>query len=332
MSDEQTPYAEAVALQGAGATTDAIGVRLKSRGLDDEAIALLLNAVGARAADAPPPKAERNQSPEASVDAGPALPQALGTCTRCGLFLTPQNYQAILGKPYCTTCGARPEVNYPRAYRDRFWGKRDAYAWFFGFVALIALTSGAFTLTRAPLLGVGLVLSGIGYLLFWTGARMGRPSLIIVTVVGVLLSLVQGQPPNLVAIAFVVFALRSARTKLFFEMEVSEAELAEAWLAQHDNLPAQWARGLAIVAVMSPLAWLGWTTSAQGIQEFAWATATLAFGGAAIGVGAVGLRRVAPDATPPVGRKNAALFGIIGGAVAVLTGLVMLALRHFPSR
>jgi len=316
MSDEveQTPYAEAVALQAGGAASEAIAARLRLRGLDDEAIKLLLNAVGSRAVDAPAPRAEWTQPAEA---APPDVPRTLpsSTCPRCGVFLEVESYELVLGKAYCRACAARPDVNYPRAYRDEHWGKREGWAWFMGFLALVALLSGAFTLTQNPALGGALILSGVGYLLFWSGAKVGRPALVGVTALGVVLSLAQGQPPNVLAIAFVVLAMRSARTKLFFEMEVPEADLAAAWMAQHDNRPAQYALALGLISLATLLTWMG---------SWKFAFGTLALGLVAVVLGVVGVRRVKPDAIPPVGRKTAALIGGLGGALAVLAAAVHL--------
>lgn len=50
-----TPYAEATELKTAGADAETIAARLRGRGLDEEAIVLLLNAIGARSVTGPGP-------------------------------------------------------------------------------------------------------------------------------------------------------------------------------------------------------------------------------------------------------------------------------------
>ena len=322
MADEaaQTPYAEAVALRDAGHSSEAIAVRLRGRGLDAEAVALLLNAVGVRAIEIPLPRVIA--ADEALVASAPMVPSS-ASCPRCGVFFQADTWELVLGKAYCRTCAARPEVNYPRAYRDQHWARRDGWAWFFGFSSLLSLLAGAFTLIRDPLLASTLILSGVGYLLFWAGTRVGRPALVAVTGVGLVLSVAQRQPPNIVALLFVVTAMRSARTRLFFEIEVPEAELAAAWMAQHDNRPAQFARALGLIALGTIITW-------PGSHQFA--IGTVALGLPALVLGVIGLRRVKPDATPPVGRKSAAITGLVSGALALLAGAIYLVISYGGAR
>jgi hypothetical protein len=226
----------------------------------------------------------------------------------------------VLGKAYCAACGARPDVNYPRAYRDAHWGKRDSWAWFMGVTGLLGLMAGAQMVAKGAGLGVVFMLSAVCSLMFWSGARAGRAALVVGTLISVLITFAQTRVPNVIAIGFVVAALRSPRTKLFFEIEVSEAELAEAWLATHDNQVAAYSRALGFIALATMLTWIG-------PREFAYVTA--AIGALAVFTGIIGLRNVNPSAHPPVGRKGAATLGVVTGAIAMLAGGLYLALPYF---
>jgi hypothetical protein len=166
------------------------------------------------------------------------------------------------------------------------------------------------TLTSSPAIAVGLLLSGVGYLLFWSGHTTGRPALVAVTAIGTVLSVAKGQLPNIFAIVFCVLALINPRTKLFFKLEVPERDLAAAWLAQHDNLPAQWAAGFGLLSIVS-------VVSYSESWKFAFGTLGLALLSMVLSV--VGLRRVKPNAVPPVGRRSSA---ILGGIIAVFGALV----------
>ena len=313
-----TPYEEAKELLASGAQAETIVARMQARGLDGEEIGLLLNAIGARPV-ALPPRASTVEAPMAAPSLISLGPPPTTVCTRCGAFLE-QAWVPVLGKAYCTACGARPEVNYPRAYRDAHWGKRDSWAWFMGVTGLLGLMTGAQALTKGSALGVAFMVSGICSLSFWSGARAGRAALVIGTLISVLITFTQTRLPNVIAIYFVVAALRSPRTKLFFEMDVSEAELAAAWLGEHDNQLATVSRALGFIALATMLTWLG-------PREFAYGTA--AIGAVAVFTGVIGLSRVNPNVHPPIGRKGAAIVGVVTGAIAVLAGGLYLALPHF---
>ena len=309
MAEEQSPYAEAVALRDAGVESDAIAAKLRARGLDAEAVALLLNAVGVRAVEIPLPRVDPSREPQVVVSLAPPG----SSCPRCGVFLEADAWVPVLGKAYCQACAARPDVNYPKAYREAHWGQRDGWAWFYGVTGILLLLLGAITLGNSVPAGLLLIVNGAASVMFWSGATAGRPVLVGVSVLSVLLSTLLGSPPNVFGIIFLVSAMRSARTKLFFELEVSEADLAEAWMAQHDNRPAQYARAIGLIASATMLTWAG---------SWKFAFVTLGLGSLAVLLGVIGLRQVKPDATPPVGRKSAALTGLISGAVATLAGAV----------
>jgi hypothetical protein len=311
-----TPYQEAKELKASGASSDAIAAHLHTRGLDAEAIVLLLNAIGAPPLTAPLPASEPVAASPQVTTLGP--PPA-ATCTRCGAFL--DAWVPVLGRPYCTTCGARPDVNYPRAYRDAHWGKRDAFTWFLGVTGMFGLMAGTIALTGPGFVALPLWIGSVGSLLFWSGAKIGRPALVVTTIVAVLVGMATTQFPNVVTIGLTVAAMRSARTKLFFEIEVSEAELDAAWRAEHDNRPAQYSRALGFIALATMVTWIG--------RMWQFGAATLVVGLLAGFTGVIGLRNVNPYAQPPVGRKGAAMTGIVTGVIAMLAAALYLALPYF---
>jgi hypothetical protein len=318
MDGEQTPYAMAVALRAQGASTERVTAALRARGLDDEGIALLLSALGARGEAAAPPTSEWTEPEPSAPD--PAAPAARAEapaepCPRCGVFLTPATVERVLGVDYCSACAARPEVNYPRAYREARWGKRDGWAWFFGVTGVLSVLGGAFALLSSPAFGGLLVLNGVGGVLFWTGHPVGRPALIAGTALGAAGTMLLGSVPNVLGIAFVVLALFSARNRLFYKLEVSEAALAEAWRQEHDNQAARWAVATGALLLVATLTWLSSRLSV-------WVTFGLS--GLPIALGAIGLAKVNPTATPPIGRRGQAIAGLVlGGLVAVASALVL---------
>ena len=87
--EEQTPYAEVLALQRAGVVSEAIVAKLKARGLDPEQIELLLAAVATPVAPPPEPEPALSHVPVALA------PPPEQTCSRCGTFLEVKTYQLV---------------------------------------------------------------------------------------------------------------------------------------------------------------------------------------------------------------------------------------------
>ena len=137
-----------------------------------------------------------------------------------------------------------------------------------------------------------------------------------ISVVGVVVSIAAGGALGSVGLVFVISVIRSPRNKLFFEIELTEDELMAGWRAANDNRAALWGRALAIVALMSCLAW-------SGIVSTAFGTFTLGV------LGGIGLARVDPSASPPVAQRGAALFGIVGGVISVVGAGVFLMVSRF---
>lgn len=162
--------------------------------------------------------------------------------------------------------------------------------------------------------------AAVVYPLFWGGYKPARMLLIGVSVVGVAMSIAAGGAPGIVGVIFVSSAIRSPRNKLFFEIELTEDELMAGWRAANDNHIALRGRGLAIVGLLSCLAWIGIASIAFG---------TLAVGVFAAVLGGIGLARVDPNASPPVAQRGAALFGIVGGVISVVGAAGFLLVSRF---
>ena len=112
-TESSTPYDATVALVLSGFSDVVVAQRLRARGLDDESVSEL-----------------------------PTDDTTLGPCTRCGTFVTVATHQLVLKKMYCVPCAARPDVNYPKIFRDAHWGKRDRWAWAFGMFSVLSLIGG----------------------------------------------------------------------------------------------------------------------------------------------------------------------------------------------
>lgn len=269
--------------------------------------------------------------PEGAATPVPTLPPI--PCERCGIFLTPEATAHLFGKTYCTACAARSDVNYLKAYRDAHWGKRDSWAWLYGVVALFEMLTAlsVFVLPTESKWGQSaggasgaavLVLASVIHALFWLGVKAARPVLLGLAIVVFIDNAIQGGQPNILEIIFAAAVLFSTRNKLFFRIEPTEKQLLKAWRAVHDNRIALWSRGLALIALMSMLSWVG-------LAHLAAVTLVLSMGSVMTGV--VGLKRVNPAATPPVGQRGAALFGIIGGGFSFIATVLFIAYRNVSS-
>jgi hypothetical protein len=201
---------------------------------------------------------------------------------------------------YCPTCAARPEINYLETFRLRFWGRRDAWTYLVGLVtlalmgaALKALVEGLWPAALA-LLGA----AGVG-VAFFLGQRWARVGLMLVPVAAALLAMPQAGAP-VFAVCFIPFcaALQiylDPRNRLFFRIDVPSNMLRRLWDLHANNPLARHALTLGISSVFMPV------------------LAPLA-----VLFGLIALRRVDPNARPPIGRKGQALTGIVLGVGAVL--------------
>ncbi len=227
------------------------------------------------------------------------------TCTRCGAFLGP-DARTIQGRAYCLVCAERPEVNYLAAFRRSYEGRRDALAW-------LALPAGLTNIDRA--LGarhwtgaVSLLVLGLLEVAFFARQRWSRWGLLPAQCAVAASSIVVAAGPAeggqamgraISTLVFTTLVLFNARNRLFFRLPVSETELARVWNVYENNSPARVGFALGVVSLV------------------VWPFAVLA-----LPLSLVGLSRVNPTATPPIGRRRQA----IAGMVCSVIGLVAMAI------
>ncbi|WP_224369319.1 DUF4190 domain-containing protein [Hyalangium versicolor] len=222
---------------------------------------------------------------------------ASGTCSRCGTFFCDGCVKRVFDKEWCSACAARPEVNYLERLRLKLWGRRDSAAWMFGAFSLVlaAFTIRALLLRRlfwplTLLMGACAVVS----MAFFLGKRWARESLIVTTLSCGGAFLMRGlQGP---AFVFLISGFSATlfyfntRNRLFFQQPVSTLRLQRLWHAIENNPLARSAMNLGLASVLFPL-----------------------FAPFAVIFGVVGLMRVNPQATPPIGRKGQAIAGLVLG-------------------
>jgi hypothetical protein len=239
---------------------------------------------------------------------------AAGTCERCGAFACAEDYAAVSGRWLCASCAARPDSNYLEAFRLKYWGKRDAWAWVMGLSAVGHVLSAINAATSGMYLLVPLIVA-VGaaqacYFMGWRWARafifspavevMLTPLLILpwraglgLGTVAVMMGRVIIAPliPGLLGLGI----LLSTRNQLFFRVPVSAVQLKKAWNLYCNNAIARTGFLLSLLGLLVP-----------GV------------GLAAVVLSGIALRRVDPKAFPPIGRKGQAIAGIVLGAVATV--------------
>ncbi|MCY1083543.1 DUF4190 domain-containing protein [Archangium lansingense] len=214
---------------------------------------------------------------------------AAGICGRCGGFFCEGCATWVLGAVYCTACGALPEVNYLETFRLKLWGKRDTWAWFLGFLGLATWVRGLVLLASGDPLAAALLLacSAVGVGCFW-GQRWARVGLLALPVGLGGAGLVQEQVLPVVATLFLLpmaFSIhQDPRHKLFFRLPLPEPVLRRLWNRYENNPLALVGLQLGLYGVFFPL-----------------------FAPVALGLGLAALRRVNPEARPPIGRRGQAL-------------------------
>ncbi|MFL5321893.1 MAG: hypothetical protein ACJ790_19690 [Myxococcaceae bacterium] len=225
---------------------------------------------------------------------------ATANCTRCGTFICALDTKVLSKRIYCETCAARPDVNYLEAFRLKYWGKRDSWAWLYGIgavgnfaLAISLLIEGRPFWAMYALLGT---IMGGGYflgmqwaryaslalpvLLFGTGAVSGNPAS---GAVGVL--------PFIMAVG--VFF--DTRNRLFFKVPVTEKSLQRSWDLYANNQMARNGMMLGIASLlMFPLAPFGLACSI------------------------IGLMRVDPNAWPPIGKRAHAIVGLVASSIGLV--------------
>jgi hypothetical protein len=254
------------------------------------------------------------------MDAAPLVPEpanearcqshpaeaVLGTCPRCGTFFCELDRENVDGRDYCASCAKRPDVDYLEAFRLKYWGKRDLWAWLVGigapFNLALGLTGFAIGM-REPsaymLYAAFLLMGGVG-IAFWLGRPFARLALLFLPVA----SMVVGSFSEILPVAigrallpllFAIGIYRDTRNKLFFKVDVPREALQKAWHLYANNSAARSGILMSFFGLLIPVfAPFGLVSSI------------------------IGLRRVDPHAHPPIGRKWQAIAGIILGVVSIL--------------
>jgi hypothetical protein len=250
----------------------------------------------------------------ADVPLGPLAPRcatheeqaASGTCARCGTFFCAACTRIIFDKAYCATCAERPDINYLERFRLELWGRRDAWAWTIGVsglglgvLAAVMLRDQEYPLALA--FGACAGVSGA----FFLGLPWARRALIGVPLLFALVCGQLGLYPIAAALA-VLFLLALAvhgntRSQLFFRRQVPAHKLQALWHLRENNPLARHALSYALSGLLLPV-----------------------MAPVAIVLGALALRRVNPDAVPPIGRKGQAIAALVLGILTVLGWLGVL--------
>lgn len=232
---------------------------------------------------------------------------ASDVCSRCGAFVCALDRAELDGKVYCGDCAVHPAVDYLEAFRREHWGRRDSWAWLLGVGGVLQALLGVLSLVKFDSPGGLLPLAGgVVGICFWFRLGWARQALVGLGVLTFLLAglsgglggAASGLIPMLVSIAI----YRDPRDQLFFQLDVPRDQLLKAWKVHADNRVAHTGFSLSLVGLLL------------------WPIAPLAFA-----LSVVGLRRVDPQAHPPVGRRRDAILGIVLGVLGSLFGLVALA-------
>jgi hypothetical protein len=231
--------------------------------------------------------------------------RAQGSCARCGSFVCRLDFKLIDGQTYCEACAARPDVDYLEAYRLKYWGKRDGWAWLFGLAAPFQIILGASSLVeewQPPILGLMTIAFGIVGGLFFFGLRIARLLLMFTFVcqciVVVVVTGAQGLAGLVIPFLVTVSIVTNTRTLLFFEVPVDRKRLQRAWDIYANNTVARYALLLGVLSLLVP-----------------------PLGVLAVLCGILGLSRVDKNARPPIGRRGSAIAGIVCGSIGTLATL-----------
>ncbi|RKG66712.1 hypothetical protein D7V80_18800 [Corallococcus sp. CA054B] len=258
----------------------------------------------------------------------PDLPAAGGTCFRCGSFICADCATSVPGlgvRLYCQACSVRPEVNYLEALRQRYWGKRDGWAWVVAGMTLLLCVATAAALaewgvraTKESLFTFLLMLPIPVGVAFFLGQRWARHAMLVTPLVmAVAADFLHRDGRFLYALCVslgLIFALRihrDVRNQLFFRLPVPSGALKLLWNERFNNPMARQAARFGFSALFLPL-----------------------LAPVAVICGVVALNRVDLKATPPIGRRDQALLGLVLGLVSPLLwgGVLMLLLTdriHF---
>ena len=249
-----------------------------------------------------------------AVPSGTRCPQhpdrpAVGICTRCGGFACHEDLVSLDDKPFCAKCAALPEVDYLEAFRLKYWGKRDGWAWLTGGLGgVVNLSLAVASLAQGNLLlgayALGAVCLAVCY---WLGLGWARKAIFAIPIVGAFInaSTVGAAAVGQMVVPFLVLTAmyQDTRNRLFFKVPVSTERLRKAWNLHANNAIARLGFVLGLGSLLiCPLALAGLPCSI------------------------VGLTRVDPSAHPPIGRKGQAIAGTVLSALGLVEAMVIAAL------
>ncbi len=227
---------------------------------------------------------------------------ASGACERCGTFFCELDQREVSGRVYCQSCAALADVDYLEAFRKKYWGKRDAWAWLLGAGGALNAVTAAFSAASGQVgaAAVQVAAAALG-ICFWLGLRFARIGVVLLNAALAVWLFAQGAGAGLFAgvwpFALSLAMIANTRNKLFFKMDVPRETLQKAWHLYHNNIYAR----------------IGFMLSFIGLIAFPLAAV-------ALGLSLVGLRRVDPKAHPPIGRRGQAIAGVVLGALGLLIG------------
>lgn len=254
----------------------------------------------------------------------PTVPAA-AVCARCGVFVCADDVRRLDGVDHCTTCASRPDVDYLEALRLKLWGRRNGWAWFFGFSGLVSLLQGGSLPLwwisgegAAPngtqLLGAAVTAAhGVFGVLFWLGKPFARWGLLGTTAIGGVIAAsglpsLDGPaiwflgPAWLVGLAIVASAVADVRTRLFLKLDVSREALRRLHDVTYNNARGRQAAVVGLAGFLVPF-----------------------LAPVAIILGIIGLTRVDPSARPPIGYRGRSIAGVVLGALGILWWVAILA-------
>jgi hypothetical protein len=219
---------------------------------------------------------------------------ATGTCARCGAFFCVRCVQHVSDKDLCEACAARPEVRYLELFRLKLWGKRDGSAWAvllasLGGVAVVVHELTSRTSWPHVLAFGACALTGA---LFFLGLRWAREALVLVPLVAGAACWAQAERlggTTLIIVGLLAVSIYfDTRSQLFFRRPITPERLQRLWNRLENNPRARDAMSLGFASLLFPL-----------------------FIPLAVIMGVVALRRVDPEAVPPIGRRGQAIAAIV---------------------
>ncbi|HEX2675523.1 MAG TPA: hypothetical protein VHM19_02755 [Polyangiales bacterium] len=249
--------------------------------------------------------------PQVSLCARHPDRRALGTCSRCGTYYCEQCHKRLSGRVLCGNCLEIPGIDYIRATRDRFWGKRDGWVWYFGIFSglggviigtVAAVQTHDWVTAATSFAALALV---VPYFLLVPWARKTLFLLLVLYALRAAAAPSTASLPVgfrlgsaavgiLIAALFMLGAYTSTRNKLAFRIEVSDADL-ERLCMQRSNGMATRSLVYGFLSMFIPLT--GLIVLPMAVSAY---------------------RRAKPDAWPPVGGKVHAIAGLIMSSLGVL--------------